>query len=101
MGDSVGELTHRLHLLRLTELLVDGAALGHVACDLSKADQDTAIVVDCVDDGTRPKPRTILAYSPTLRLESSLLSRNRQRALRHPVFLIPSAIEHRKMLTND
>src|SRR6267378_851154 len=101
MGDSVGELTHRLHLLRLTELLVDGAALGHVARYLGEANQGTAIIVDGIDDHVRPKPRTILAHSPTICLESSVPSRNHQCALRQPVLSIRRRVKHGEMLTND
>src|SRR5713101_8635431 len=101
MRDPVGKLTNRLHLLRLTELLFDGAALGHVARHLCEADQDAAIVVDGIDDRVRPEPGAVLAYPPTLRLESSIPSGGRQCALRHPVVLILGAIEHGKMLTND
>ena len=88
MGDSVGKLTDRLHLLRLTELFFYGAALSHVARHLCEADQDTAIVVHGVQDCVSPKPRTILAYSPTVRLESSVPSGNHQRALRQPILSI-------------
>src|SRR2546421_9367250 len=101
MRHSIGELTNRLHLLRLTELLVDGAALRHVACDLSKPDQDTGTVVDGVDDHIRPERRAVLAYAPTLRLESSVPSGDRQCAVRQPVFLILRGVEPGKMLTNN
>src|SRR5438552_12736201 len=76
VGDSVGKLTDRLHLLGLTELLFDGTALGHVASDFGETNQGPAIVVDGIDDHVRPKPRAILAYSPPVRLEPSLLNPN-------------------------
>src|SRR5690349_4120940 len=89
MSDSVGELTHRLHLLRLTELLFDGAALSHVARYLGEANQETVIIVDGVDNRVRPKPRAILAHSPTVCLESSVPRRSHQCPLRQPCLSIP------------
>src|SRR5438132_9638335 len=101
MSHSVGKLTNSFHLLSLTELLVDSTALGHVARDLSKPDQDAGIVVDGVDDHIRPEPRAVLAYAPTLRLESSVPNGNRQCAVWQPVFLILRCVNTGKMLTNN
>src|SRR5262249_31664586 len=101
MSYSVGELTNRFHLLRLTELLVDGAALRHVAGDLCKADQDAVVVPYGVDDRIRPEPRPILAHPPTLRLESSFLGGHLQRPVRQSVLLILCTVENRKVLTDN
>src|SRR6516165_3817336 len=101
MSDTVGELTNRLHLLRLTKLLVDGAAFRHVAGDLGKPDQVAGLVVHGVDDYVRPEPRTILADTPTLRLDPAIPSRGHQHMPRQAVFLIRGAVKHGKMLTNN
>jgi hypothetical protein len=100
MSHPVGKLSNRLHLLRLTELLVEGAAVRHIARDLGKPDQDAGIVLHGVDNSVCPKPRTILADAPTLRLKSSLLSGGHQRTARQSVFLILAAVKYGKMLTN-
>src|SRR5215472_6882413 len=78
MSDAVGELTNRLHLLRLTKLLFDGAAFRHVAGDLGEPDQVTGLVVHGIDDDVRPAPRTILADAPTLRLNPAIPTRGNQ-----------------------
>src|SRR5215475_697663 len=101
MCNPVGKLTNRLHLLRLTKLLVDCASLRHVARHLCKANQDAGIVVESVDDDVRPEPRAVLAYPPALRLESSISSGVSQRALRQSIRLIFGGIEHRKMPANN
>src|SRR4029077_15747706 len=49
----------------------------------------------------RPKPRPILAHSPTVCLESSLPSRNHQRTLGQPCLSIGRGVEHGEMLPND
>src|SRR5208282_493537 len=89
-----------LHLLRLSKLLLDGAALRHVARDLGEPDQDARIVVHGVDDHVCPEPGTVLADAPTLRLKSSIPSGGHQSALRQPVFPLFGAVKYGKVLAN-
>src|SRR5258708_4993866 len=63
-----GEVPDRLHFLRLiqllpgqTESLVGFPPLGDIAGDLCERDQLTGVVVDCVDDDTRPEAASVLA----------------------------------------
>src|SRR5262249_44779375 len=68
MRDASGELTDGLHFLRLkqllsgqTESLIGCPPLGDIAGDLCERDPLTSVVVDCVDDDTRPETGSVLA----------------------------------------
>ena len=72
--DAAGQLAERLHLLRLRQLFARArrarlrlAPLGDVAGDLGKADQRAFLVMDRVDDDTRPEAAAVLAHGASLR----------------------------------
>src|ERR1700732_1242360 len=64
VGNTAGELTNRLHLLTLPQLLVAVAFLRQITGNFGKAEQFTGRFAEVLDYDVRPKGAPILAYPP-------------------------------------
>ena len=88
MCDAAGQLTKRLHFLRLRELFMCPferflriALFRDVARDLGEADELRRLVADRVDDDVGPEQGSVLAHAPGFRFEAAGCGRDRQGAV--------------------
>ncbi len=105
--DPAGELSERVELLGLGELLVHRfeldlriAAFGDVARDLGEPDE-LAVLVDRVDHDAGPEERAVLADAPTFLLVAALFPGDAERTGRLAVGAVGVGVEPGEMLAQD
>src|SRR6516164_7454925 len=108
MRDAAGQLTERIHLLRLGQLLLHLFELalclepfGYVTGDLGEARQPAVIVIDRIDDDAGPEERAVLAHAPAFFLVMAGFFGDLQGALRLAGRLVRRRIELREILPDD
>ena len=83
------------------QCFLDLPALGQVAGQLGEPARIARRISNGGEDDVRPEGRAVLAYAPTLDLESSLVRRRVQVALRRTVLDILGRIEAGEVLADD
>ncbi len=78
MGDAARELAHRLHLLRLTQLLLQTTALRHITGDEDELDRLSSLVPHEAAVRLQPHPMTV--FVPYPEGDGLLIARGRKKA---------------------
>ena len=108
MGDAAGQMTDRLHLLRLHQCfprafegLFRFLAFGDVPRDLGEADKHALAIADRVDDDVRPELRAVLADAKAFSFESPFTPRCFKRDRGKPGLAVFLGIKDREVLADD
>src|SRR5262249_18275274 len=105
--DATGQLSERVEFLRFRKMLLHLfklelglAPLGDVAGDFCEADQ-SAVLVEGIDDDAGPEEGAVLAPPPAFFLVAALVARDLQRALWLAVGAVALRVEAGEMLAED